>query len=77
MATAETMKANFATGKKPSGANFAELIDAVDSKTKASDLTGLAKTSDLTAYAKKTEAPTKAQYDALVKRVEALEVPAP
>lgn len=73
MATAEEMKDKFKTGMKPTEADFAELIDEVDSRSKKTDLTPLAKKTDLTPLAKKTEVPTKVEYDALVARVEALE----
>ena len=91
--SAGTLKTKFATGKKPTGADFDSLIDEVDGKTKPSDLTDLAKKSELTGLAKKSDltdlakksdltglaktvnVPTKVEYEALVKRVEALEAP--
>lgn len=73
--SAGTLKTKFATGKKPTGADFDSLIDEVDGKTKPSDLTDLAKKSDLTGLAKTVNVPTKVEYEALVKRVEALEAP--
>lgn len=80
----EALKEKFSTGKKPTGSDFAEVIDAIDSKVGSTDLTSyatkqeianLAPKTALTPLAVKTEVPTKREYNALLARVEALETP--
>lgn len=80
----DALKEKFSTGKKPTGSDFAEVIDTIDSKVGSTDLTSyatkqeltnLAPKTALTPLAVKTEVPTKEEYNALLARVEALETP--
>lgn len=64
--TKEELKVLFSTGKKPTGADFAELIDGVVGPQGAKGDTG-AKGADGFG--------TKAEYDAIIARLEALEAP--
>ena len=85
MATKEQLKELFSTGKKPTGDHFAQLIDEsvkslsnyytktnvdnkLNDKADKSELIGYAKSSDLTSKA------DQSALDALIARVEALEV---
>lgn len=64
MASKEELKEKFSTGKKPTGADFAALIDGVEGPAGAKGATGAAG---------KDGFGTKAQYDEIIARLDALE----
>lgn len=72
MATKEELKEKFSTGKKPTGADFAELIDGVVGPEGPAGKDGA---KGATGTAGKDGFGTKAEYDAIIARLEALEVP--
>ena len=72
MATKEELKEKFSTGKKPTGADFAELIDGVVGPEGPAGKDGA---KGATGTAGKDGFGTKAEYDAIIARLEALEAP--
>ena len=50
----DALKKKFSTGKKPTGSDFAEVIDTIDSKVGSTDLTSYATKQELTNLAPKT-----------------------
>lgn len=82
MLTKEELKEKFSTGKKPTGADFAALIDGVEGPAGAKGATGTAGTAGAqgpkgdkgdAGAAGKDGFGTKAQYDAIIARLDALE----
>lgn len=72
MATKEELKEKFSTGKKPTGADFADLIDGVVGPEGPAGKDGA---KGATGTAGKDGFGTKAEYDAIIARLEALEAP--
>ncbi|MET3658162.1 hypothetical protein [Sporosarcina psychrophila] len=67
--TKEELKAIFSTGETPTGADFAELIEGVVGPEGPAGTKGATGTAGKDGYA------TKAEYDAIIARLDELELP--